>query len=80
MAHTKPSWSVVGPRLEQILEIPQEEMEKKLVQAGTNSSTLIRIARNVDEAEITALKEYENELKDVEINTEAVRYYPTARN
>ncbi|BAZ32769.1 peptidoglycan glycosyltransferase [Cylindrospermum sp. NIES-4074] len=76
MAHTKPSWSVVGPRLSQILEIPQEEMEKKLEQAGTNSSTLIRIARNVGEAEITALKEYENELPDVEINTEAVRYYP----
>ncbi len=76
MAHTKPSWSVVGPRLSQILDIPQEEMEKKLEQAGANSSSLIRIARDLNEAQITALKEYENELPDVEINTEAVRYYP----
>ncbi|ARV60074.1 penicillin-binding protein 2 [Nostocales cyanobacterium HT-58-2] len=74
MAHTKPSWSVVGPRLSQILNISVGEMEKKLDEAGSNSS-LVRIARDLNEAEITALKEYENELKDVEIHTEAVRYY-----
>ncbi|MBD2691956.1 penicillin-binding protein 2 [Anabaena catenula] len=79
MAHTKPSWSVVGPRLSQLLDIPQEEMEEKLEQAGANSSTLIRIARDLNEAQVTALKEYENELTDVEINTEAVRYYPQGR-
>ncbi len=80
MAHTKPAWSVVGARLSQILDVPQEEMEKKLEEAGANSSSLIRIARDLNEAEITALKEYQSELKDVEISTEAVRYYPTARN
>jgi penicillin-binding protein 2 len=79
MAHTKPSWSVVGPRLSQILDIPQEEMEKKLEQAGANSSSLIRIARDLNEAQVTALKEYETELPNVEINTEAVRYYPDGR-
>ncbi|MBD2387150.1 penicillin-binding protein 2 [Cylindrospermum sp. FACHB-282] len=76
MAHTKPSWSVVGPRLAKILDIPQDEMEEKLEKAGANSSSLIRIARDLNEAEITALKEYTNELPDVEIHTEAVRYYP----
>ncbi|MBW4616776.1 MAG: penicillin-binding protein 2 [Desmonostoc vinosum HA7617-LM4] len=76
MAHTKPSWSVVGRRLSQILNIPQEEMESKLEEAGANSSSLIRIARDVNESQITALKEYKSELKDVEINTDAVRYYP----
>ncbi|MEA5575183.1 penicillin-binding protein 2 [Anabaena sp. UHCC 0451] len=79
MAHTKPSWSVVGPRLSQILDIPQEEMEKKLEQAGANSFSLIRIARDLNEAQVTALKEYETELPNVEINTEAVRYYPDGR-
>ncbi|MBD2294678.1 penicillin-binding protein 2 [Anabaena sphaerica FACHB-251] len=79
MAHTKPSWSVVGPRLSQILDIPQEEMEKKLIEAGANSSSLIRIARDLNDAQVTALKEYETELTDVEINTEAVRHYPDGR-
>jgi penicillin-binding protein 2 len=76
MAHTKPAWPVVGSRLSQILDIPQEEMEKKLEEAGANSSSLIRIARDLNEAQITAIKEYENELPDVQIHTEAVRYYP----
>jgi penicillin-binding protein 2 len=79
MAHTKPSWSVVSPRLSQILEIPEAEIEKKLIAAGANSSSLIRIARDLNEAQITALKEYETELPDVEIHTEAVRYYPHGR-
>ncbi|BAZ52409.1 peptidoglycan glycosyltransferase [Nostoc sp. NIES-4103] len=76
MAHTKRSWSIVAPRLEKILGIPQEEIEKKLEEAGANSSSLIRIARDLNEAQITALKEYENELQNVEIHTDAVRYYP----
>ncbi len=79
MAHTKPEWSVVAPRLSQILDIPQEDIEEKLTQAGPNSSSLVRIARDLNEAQITALKEYETELKGVEINTEAVRYYPQGK-
>lgn len=76
MAHEKAGWSVTGSRLEKILDIPKEEIEKKLQAAGPNSSSLIRIARDLNEAQITGLKEYENELQDVEIHTEAVRYYP----
>ncbi|QXE22805.1 penicillin-binding protein, transpeptidase [Richelia sinica FACHB-800] len=76
MAHTKPGWSVIGQRLSQILDIPLADIEEKLEKAGANSSTLIRIARNLNEAQITVLKEYANELPGVEINTEAVRYYP----
>jgi penicillin-binding protein 2 len=79
MAHTKPAWSVVGARLSQILDVPEEEMEKKLEEAGANSSSLIRIARDLNEAQITALKEYETDLQGVEIHTEAVRYYPHGR-
>jgi penicillin-binding protein 2 len=76
MAHTKPEWSIVAPRLSQVLELSQKEIEEKLIQAGPNSSSLVRIARDLNEAQITALKEYETELKNVEIHTEAVRYYP----
>ncbi|NEU73116.1 penicillin-binding protein 2 [Hassallia byssoidea VB512170] len=76
MAHTKPEWSIVAPRLSKILEIPTQDIEEKLIQAGPNSSSLVRIARDLNEAQITALKEYETELKNVEIHTEAVRYYP----
>jgi penicillin-binding protein 2 len=76
MAHTKASWSVVGPRLAKILDTPQTDIEKILEQFAVNPSSLIRIARNLNEAQVTGLKEYENELPGVEIYTEAVRYYP----
>ncbi|MBD2604159.1 penicillin-binding protein 2 [Scytonema hofmannii FACHB-248] len=76
MAHTKQEWHKVAPRLSQILDIPQEEIENKLQEAGFRSSSLVRIARDLNEAQVTALKEYENELHNVEIHTEAVRYYP----
>ena len=76
MSHEKAGWLVTGSRLEKILDIPKEEIEKKLQAAGPNSSSLVRIARDLNEAQITGLKEYENELQDVEIHTEAVRYYP----
>ncbi|KYC42514.1 penicillin-binding protein 2 [Scytonema hofmannii PCC 7110] len=75
MSHTKPSWSVVGPRLSKIIDMPEDEIIKKLEEAGPNM-TLVRIARDLNEAEITALKEYANELQTVEIHTEAVRFYP----
>ncbi|MBD2137885.1 penicillin-binding protein 2 [Anabaena sp. FACHB-1237] len=75
-SHIKPSWSVVGPRLARILDIPQKEIEEKLEQQVDSVYSLIRIARNLNEAQITALKEYEQELPGVEINTEALRYYP----
>ncbi len=81
MAHKKKdnSWSKVGPRLAQILGMPLEEIEKKLQEAGPNSSELVRIKRDLKLEEITALKEYEHELDNVEIHTEAVRYYPHGR-
>ncbi|MFO5474537.1 MAG: penicillin-binding protein 2 [Dolichospermum sp.] len=75
MAHRKSSWSVLGPRLAQILEISEAEIEKTLEESAVNPSSLIRIARNLNEAQVTALREYENELPGVEINTYAVRYY-----
>ncbi|MBF2060954.1 penicillin-binding protein 2 [Fischerella thermalis] len=79
MAHkNKDSWSRVGPRLSQILHIPLDEIEKKLEEAKKepNYSGLVRIKRDLSLDEITALKEYETELDNVEIHTDAVRYYP----
>ncbi len=77
MAHTKPAWQEkIGPRLSQILDIPQAQIEAKLEEAGPNSSSLVRIARDLTIEQITALKEYHHDLPDVEVHTEAVRYYP----
>ena len=76
MAHKKDTWKTVSPRLSQILAISEKEIKDKLEKAGPNSSSLVRIARDISIPQITALKEYESELPGVEINREAVRYYP----
>lgn len=76
MTHTQPRWTSVGSRLEKILDIPKEEIATKLEEAGPNSSSLVLIARDLTEAQVTAIKEYENELQNVEVRTSSVRYYP----
>ncbi|AFZ04500.1 penicillin-binding protein 2 [Calothrix sp. PCC 6303] len=84
MAHEKDPqrWAeMIAPRLSKILNMTQAEIEQKLEEAGQipnspNSSLLVRIARDINQSQITALKEYEDELPNVEIHTEAVRYYP----
>jgi penicillin-binding protein 2 len=77
MAHQKPGWDeTIGPRLAKAIDMPLEEIEEKLIEAGPNSSSLVRVARDITEAQITALKEYEHQLPNVEIHAEAVRFYP----
>lgn len=79
MAHKKSSWRVVAPRLESILNISQKEIEEKLEAFAGNSNALVRIARNINIAQVTAIQEYQNELPGVEILKEGVRTYPNGR-
>ena len=75
-AQKQANWAETLSRLSQLLNIPQEEIQKRVEQAGYHSSTLIRIARSLTPAQITAIEEYISELKDVEIDVETVRHYP----
>jgi penicillin-binding protein 2 len=76
LAHKKAGWLATRTRLSQILNIPATEIQKRLEQAGYSFPTLIRVARDLSPAQITALAEYSNELEDVEVYIEAVREYP----
>ncbi len=75
-APQKAEWVATRMRLSQMLNIPEAEIQKRLEQAGYNSPTLVRIARDLSPGQITALAEYSNELEDVEVYIEAVREYP----
>ncbi|MGK7888813.1 MAG: penicillin-binding protein 2 [Leptolyngbyaceae cyanobacterium] len=63
-------------RLAQILKLPSQEIRDRLDQAGENTPTLVRIARDVGIPELTALLEYQSELKGVQIEAETERVYP----
>ncbi|MBL1174393.1 penicillin-binding protein 2 [Pantanalinema sp. GBBB05] len=76
LARKKGEWEPTVKRLAQILEIPEEPIRKRLEQAGYNSPSLVRIARGISPAQVTALTEYSNEMEGVQVDAEAVRYYP----
>lgn len=76
MAPKQPDWPITLKRLSQVLNIPEAEIQERLKEAGYNSSTLVRIARGITPAQITAIAEYGNDLDGVEVDIEAVRHYP----
>ncbi len=76
MAPKNVEWAATKAKLAQILHTPETEIQKRLEKAGYNSSTLVRVARDLTPTQITALAEFHNQLKDVEVYIEAVREYP----
>ncbi|HEY9807434.1 MAG TPA: penicillin-binding protein 2, partial [Candidatus Obscuribacterales bacterium] len=76
LARKQSEWPATLKRLSQILRVPEAEIQKRLEQAGYTSPYLVRIARGVSPAQVTALAEYSNEMEGVEVDAEAVRYYP----
>ena len=72
----KPTWFATLGRLSTILAIPRSKIIEKIQESPDSDSTLIRIARNLTPAQITALEEHADELSGIEVDIETVRYYP----
>ncbi|GBF78644.1 penicillin binding protein [Aphanothece sacrum FPU1] len=72
----QPDWPKNLKYLSQLLSIPEESIQSRIEQAGYNSPTLIRIARSLNPAQITALEEFKTELNGLEVDIETVRDYP----
>lgn len=76
LARKKGEWGNTVARLSKILNIPEAVIQQRLEQAGYNSPFLVRIARGISPAQVTALSEYGSELEGIQVDAEAVRYYP----
>jgi penicillin-binding protein 2 len=76
VASKQADWAPRLKRLSEILNIPEADLQKRLTQVGYRSPSLLRIARGISPIQVTALAEYGNELQGVEVDAEAVRYYP----
>lgn len=63
-------------RLSQILDVPAEDIRDRLSDAGSNTPTLVRIARDISPSQLTVLAEYQAELPGVQIEAETERFYP----
>jgi penicillin-binding protein 2 len=76
IANSEKEWTTILPRLADVLNIPLKDVEDRLDQAGYSSPELLRIARGLSPAQVTALAEFSQELKGVQVEAEAVRNYP----
>jgi len=76
ISNSKKDWVVILPRLAKTLNIPVQTIQDRLEQAGYGSPLLVRIARGLSPAQVTALAEFSQELKGVQVQAEAVRNYP----
>ncbi|PSB10919.1 penicillin-binding protein 2, partial [filamentous cyanobacterium CCP2] len=76
IANRQEEWQPILPRLADVLNIPLQEIEDRLEQAGYNSPVRVRIARGLSPAQVTALAEFSQEMKGVQVEPEAVRNYP----
>lgn len=76
IANTKAEWPRTLELLSQILKIPQQEIKRRLEQAGYTSPSLVRVTKGLTPAQIVALEEHKSELAGVEVDREAMRNYP----
>lgn len=75
-AQKEADWKEIRRLLAAILEMPAEEIQKRVEQAGYNYSSLIPIVPSLTPAQITAIEEYRHELKWVEVDVGKIRHYP----
>lgn len=76
IANKEEEWKPIVEKVAKVLNIPPESIQSRLEQAGYYSPTLVRIARGISPAQVTALAELSPELNGVQVEGEAVRYYP----
>ena len=78
-AQKQRNWRKNRDLIATILEVPPEDLQKRVEEAGYNYPSLIPIGRNLTPEQITALEEYRAQLKWVEIDVGKVRYYPQGK-
>ncbi|NER36736.1 MAG: penicillin-binding protein 2 [Oscillatoria sp. SIO1A7] len=72
----KERWLTISAKLSTVLKIPKEEILQKLAKVDFNSTSPIRIAKNLSEAALVVLSERTEEFPGIEIRTEFTRDYP----
>lgn len=76
LAKKKAKWATTLSHLSNILKLSKDTIQRRVEQEGSTSTSLLRIARSISPAQITALQERKDELDGVEVDAEAIRYYP----
>lgn len=72
---TKEQWQVSAQRISELLDIPREDIIKKLEEVQYKSVSPVRILRGLDEKKYTALFEV-GQIRGLEVQAESTRQYP----
>ena len=72
----KEEWEPILHKLAKILDVPVDTIRGRLEQAGYDSPFLLRIARDISPTQLTALVEFQSELRGVQVEPESERNYP----
>lgn len=76
IANSEEEWQPIIRRLANVLEVEEDFIRSRLEQQGYYSPSLVRVARGISPAQVTALSEMNQSLNGVQVEGEAVRYYP----
>lgn len=76
IAQPKEKWGETIERLAKYIAVPATTITTKLEQEGYNSPNLVRVSSAISPKLVTLLSEHSMDLPGVQVEPEAVRYYP----
>jgi penicillin-binding protein 2 len=79
LATKRENWQKTRRRIAEILEIAEADIQAKVGDLTSNSTNRVRIARELTNAQITALQEYGADKEGVDVDVESVRHYPNGQ-
>ncbi|MFM2304531.1 MAG: hypothetical protein RLZZ135_1943 [Cyanobacteriota bacterium] len=79
LATKRENWLRTRHRIAEILEIAEADIQAKVGDLTSNSTNRVRIARELTNAQITALQEYGADKEGVDVEIESVRHYPNGQ-
>jgi penicillin-binding protein 2 len=75
-ATKRENWPNTRRRIAEILELDEDAIQAKFTDSGFSGTSRVRIARDLTNAQITALQEYGADKEGVDVDIESVRHYP----
>lgn len=79
LATKRENWPKTRRRIAEILELAEADIQAKVGDLTSNSTKRVRIARDLTNAQITALQEYGADKEGVDVDIESVRHYPNGQ-
>lgn len=76
IAQPKEKWGETIERLAKYIAVPAPTITAKLEQEGYNSPNLVRVSSAISPKLVTLLSEHSMDLPGIQVEPEAVRYYP----